>query len=64
MDDWKPRNVIEHDKTCPEEEFVPPNKCEATNAMAGTKDRLDVYAQRVRDGQPLHHKDDGPKFGG
>jgi hypothetical protein len=62
MIDWMPRNIIEHDRTCPQIEFVPPNECEDTDAVPGTKGKLDTMAERVRLGQPLHHKDDGPEY--
>jgi hypothetical protein len=41
----------------PQEEAVPEH-FQATRAMPGTPDKLDVLAERVRTGQPLWHPAD------
>ena len=61
------RNVFEailkygHDEDfAPEEneDFVP------TEAPAGSREKLDVLAQRVMRGEPLWHEDDRPDYSG
>ncbi len=61
------RNVFEailkygHD-----EDFVPDdsNGFESTQAPAGSKEKLDVLAERVQRGEPLWHPDDRPDYSG
>ena len=61
------RNVFEailkygHD-----EDFVPrvDNEFESTNAPAGSKQKLEVLAERVLRGEPLWHPEDRPDYSG
>jgi hypothetical protein len=61
------RNVFEailkygHD-----EDFVPrvDDEFESTNAPAGSKQKLEVLAERVLRGEPLWHPEDRPDYSG
>ncbi|HUS39896.1 MAG TPA: hypothetical protein VMX74_10625 [Pirellulales bacterium] len=61
------RNVFEaisrfgHD-----EDFSPleTEEFESTEAPAGSREKLDILAQRVQEGQPLWHREDRPDYSG
>ena len=58
----KPKNINEHNVMHSHLPFIPANECEATEALQGTRGKIDVMAQRVKLSQPVHHKDDGPEY--
>jgi hypothetical protein len=45
-----------------EPESVEPDDYQATSAIPGTKEKLDVLAERVRSGLPLWHESDRPDY--
>jgi hypothetical protein len=49
-----------------DEDFVPATAdgFRATNAPAGSRDKLDVLAERVLRGEPLWHPEDRPDYSG
>jgi len=49
-----------------DEDFAPKlnEEFKATQAPAGTREKLDVLAERVRSGQPLWHDDDRADYSG
>ena len=61
------RNVFEAILECGhDEDFVPVTTDEftPTEAPAGSRQKLDVMAERVRRGEPLWHKDDRSDYSG
>jgi len=61
------RNVFEAiNKFGHDEDFAPleTEEFSATEAPAGSSEKLDVLAARVREGLPLWHHDDRPDYSG
>jgi hypothetical protein len=61
------RNVFEAiQKYGHDEDFNPAgsNEFDATQAPAGSKEKLDILAERILRGQPLWHPEDRPDYTG
>lgn len=61
------RNVFEAiTKYGHDEDFVPhiSDDFDPTEAPAGSREKLDILAERVRRGQPLWHPEDRPDYSG
>lgn len=53
------QNCVDHFRSfnC-ESDWEPHGPCEATNAVPGSREKIDILAQRITDGLELWNKDD------
>ena len=63
--DAMPDNIFQHivanrcgNHGCPDRNFVPPNEAEPTKAPQGSREKIQVLADRAEAGEPLWHDDD------